>query len=527
MGPLRQSRRPLYRTEPVPSPTPPLQATPRAVWGVALATLALHLATNGRYGFFRDELYFIACGQQLAWGYVDQPPLIALVARISSALASDWVAAFRLPAALAHAALVLLTARLAMALGGGRAAALLSAMAVAGAPVLMVGGHLLTMNSFEPLFWTGAALLVVRLVQEPGSPLWRWLLLGGVVGVGMLNKYSLSFWVLALVVGLLATPQRRVLRCWGLLAATGLALVLVLPNLEWQWSRDFPMLELLRAGQAGKNAPFHAGGFLGQQLLMLGPAAAPLWLAGLGALLAWRPLRPYRGLGFAFLAALGLMLLLKAKAYYLAPAYPLLLAAGGTFAEAMLPRPARVAALAVLALSGLAFAPLVIPIVPVDAHLRYQAALGVQPPREENHQFNPLAQHLADQFGWPELVDAVVAAVESLSPEDRAKAAIFVQNYGEAGALQWLGRKRGLPPVLSGHNNYFLWGPQGRTGEVLLVVGEEDESELRELCSEVTLVGRVPRVEHAMPYEQALPIHLCRDLQLPLGDLWPQVKSYN
>ncbi len=509
-----------------PETAPQLGLGP-AVWGVALATLALHLATNGHYGFFRDELYFIACGQRLAWGYVDQPTLIALVARVSSALAGDALVLFRLPAALAHAGLVLLTAQLARALGGARPAALMAGLAVALAPVLLVGGHLLTMNSFEPLLWTGAALLLVRLLQSPAAPLRLWLALGAVVGVGLLNKYSMAFWTVALVVGLLATPQRTLLRSRGFLAALGLALLLVLPNVCWQWSRGFPMLELLRAGQAGKNAPFAVGSFLGQQLLLLGPATAPLWLAGLAALLAWRPLRPYRALGVGFLVTLALMLVLRAKGYYLAPAYPLLLAAGGCFAEVALPRRARAGVLALLGVAGLALAPLGIPVLPVDTYVRYQSALGVEPPRDENHEFNPLSQHFADQFGWPELVDAVAQAVAQLPPEERARAGVYVQNYGEAGALEWLGRERGLPPVLSGHNTYFLWGPRGVTGEVVLVVGEDDEAELRELFREVTLVGRVPRVANAMPYEQALPIHLCRGLKVPLGELGPRVKNYN
>ncbi|MBF5046256.1 glycosyltransferase family 39 protein [Aggregicoccus sp. 17bor-14] len=498
-----------------------------AVWGVALAALALHLATNGRYGFFRDELYFIACGQRLAWGYVDQPPLIALVSRLSSALAGDSVGLFRLPAALAHTGLVLLTARLARALGGARPAALLAGVAVAVAPVLVVGGHLLTMNSFEPLLWTGAALLLVRLLQAETPRTGTWAALGLVVGVGLLNKYSMAFWTVALVAGLLATPSRRVLATRVFLLALGLALLCVLPNLYWQASRGFPMLELLRAGQAGKNAPFSVGNFLGQQLLLIGPLAAPLWLAGLAALLAWRPLRPYRALGVGFVAVLLVMVVLKAKTYYLAPAFPLLLAAGGVWAEARLPRLARGAVVALVGLTGLAVAPLGIPVLPVDTFVRYQAALGVQPPRDENHQFNALPQHFADQFGWPELVDAVAGAVGKLSPEERSRAGIFVQNYGEAGALEWLGRNRGLPPVLSGHNTYFLWGRRGVTGEVVLVVGEGDVEQLRTLCREVTLVGRVPRVENAMPYEQALTIHLCRGLHPPLAELWPKVKNYN
>ena len=506
---------------------PEADTTPRVppllLPGLALATTVLHLLFAHRYGYFRDELYFIACGQRLDWGYVDQPPLIAVASRLATTLFGHSLTGFRLLPALAAGGLVALTGSLARRLGGGGFAVGLSALPAALAPLFLFEGHALTMNSFEPLLWTGCATVLVLLVQTERHRLW--LALGALVGVGLLNKYSMGFFAACLGLGVLLTPTRRLLANRWLVLGVLLACALVLPNVLWQHHHGWPMLELLRNGQLYKNAPFQLGDFLRGQLLMLHPLSVPLSLTGLGFFLFAPAGRPYHALGLTFVFLFGLLVYLRAKDYYLAPAYPMLFAAGAGVVERFLSRPVWRAAVLVLGVAGFAaLAPMTLPVLPVDTFIAYQRALGIEGSRHERHAYGVLPQHYADQHGWEELVSSVAEAYQRLPPETRARTALFAQNYGQAGALDWLGRAKGLPPARSGHNHYFLWGP-GEEPEHLLVVDGEAE-ELQPLCQRAELLGRVPPNPYVMPYEDNLPLYLCSGLKVPLATLWPRLKHY-
>lgn len=511
--------------------TPPATATPRpsraaeaGPAAVAALTFVLHAACWGRYGPFRDELYFIVCGERLAAGYVDQPPLIAFVARAAHALAGTWVPGLRLAAWAAAALTVYAAGRLARALGGGPFAALLAAVAVAAAPVLAALGHYLTMNAFEPLLWTGLALALVTAVER-GDPR-AWFLAGPIAAAGVLFKYSMGPWAAGLTAGLLATRARRSVRWRPALAGVALGALLVLPNAAWQLAHGLPFLELARNGQRYKNAAFTVGAFFREQLLGANPVALPLWTGGLAALLVLPALRGARFVGIGAALVLGLLAATGAKPYYLAPLFPVLFAAGAFGAERVLQaRPWRAAAVVVLGAAGLATAPLALPLLPVGALLAYQEALGVRPAPLERARLGPLPQVFADQFGWEGLVEAVAAAHASLPPLERARAAVFAQNYGEAAALDVLGRGRGLPPAASGHNNYFLWGVPAGRGDPVLVVGGEDE-DCGNAFSERARAGRVRGHPLAMPYERDRSVWICRGATRPLAEIWPAVKHY-
>jgi hypothetical protein len=498
-----------------------------AIGVVALGTLAVHIATNGRYGFFRDELYFLMCGQRLAWGYVDQPPFVALMARLGTALFDHSLVGLRMIPAFASAGLVLLTGIFVLRLGGEVAAALLATVAVATAPVLAVGGHLFTMNAFEPLLWTALALTVSALLQREGRSWPAWIGVGVLLGIGLLNKYSVVFWAVGLLAGLLLTRAGRAAFRWrGFLVAAGLAALLTLPNLWWQARHGFPMLELLRNAQLGKNTPFQPVRFLVEQLFQCGPLAAPLW--GLGVVATFLSTgRWYAGLGVAYLVTLVVMFLGHAKGYYLAPAYPTLLAFGAVEFETRVRAPVlRFGGPALLLATHAAILPLVVPVLPIDDFIRYQARLGIQPTRDERHEFNALPQHFADQFGWPGLVEAVSRISEQqLRPEERAQAAIYTQNYGEAAALEFLGAGRNLPTVVSGHNQYFLWGIRGSSLDPLIVIGGSVKG-LSEDYRSVVEAGRTPSDPYAMPYETNRPIHLCRGRKTDPVRAWPEERHY-
>jgi Dolichyl-phosphate-mannose-protein mannosyltransferase len=493
---------------------------PRAL---ALGVFLLHAACANRYGFFRDELYYIACGQHLSAGYVDHPPLIAFLARVTEVVGGGSLVAFRLVAAAAAAALVLLTARLARELGGGNSAQALAALAIAAAPVMAALGTLFTMNAFEPLFWTGVAILVVRAIRDDEAKGLVWL--GPVVGFGLLDKHSVAWLVVALALGLLLTPARKLLVRRPVAIAAGIAALIALPNVIWEAMRHFPTLEFMKNAQRFKNLTGSPLALVKDLVLSMNPLAAPIWLGGLVALFFQRELRQCRALGWAFLAIFALVASQHGKSYYLAPALPFLVAAGAVAAERWLARAfLRRSAYALLAVSGAVLMPLAIPILPARRVPEYMDALGIEPPRTERHEPAALPQHFADQFGWPELENHVAATVATLSPSERQNAVIFAGNYGEASAIAWYGRGKGLPPVASGHNSYFLWGPPSDDRRTVIVVGVE-RAVVETFCASVE---ERPRGLHplAMPYENEAPILVCRELMVPWTELWPRVKRF-
>lgn len=493
---------------------------------LSVLALGLHAACGGRYGVFRDELYFMVCGRRLAAGYVDQPPGIALVARLATASFGTWVPGLRLLPWAAAAATVLLAGRLALRLGAAPAGAALASAGVLGAPVLLGLGHYLTMNAFEPALVLALALVLLRLARGEDPRLW--VAAGGIAGLAVLFKYTSALVAVSLLAGLLATPARRALRTRWALAGAAVGLLVVLPNLAWQAAHGFPFLELVRNGQLRKNAPFTVAGFSRGLLLGANPILAPLWLGGAAWLLVARAARPVRFLGAGGVLYVALLVATRGKDYYAAPALPLLFAGGGAAASALL-RSGAVrwawALPAVALLGAVPVIPLALPLLPSDAFVRYQAALGLKPEAQERKAYGALPQIFADQHGWPELAGAVSAALTRLPAEERATAVVYGQNYGEAAAIDVYGPALGLPPAVSGHNQYFLWGvPPGR-GDPALVISDERE-DCGGLYRERSLAAERPHDPWVMPYEDRRQIWICRGAIRPLRESWSRLRHY-
>jgi len=499
------------------------------VLALVAAKLAIHLLLSNRPGYFRDELYFLDCARHLDWGYVDCAPLVAVYAKVALLLGGS-LPALQLIGALGGAATIVLTVLLAWRLGGGRFAQALAGLAVLVVPVNLAIASVLSMNAFEPLFWMGCAYVLVRIVQTGDSRLW--LAFGALAGLGLMNKHSTIFFGAAVAIAVLATPLRRELRRPWIWLGALVALAVFAPNLIWQWQHGFPTLEDLRnVRESGKNVVLSPLAFLGTQVKMMHPVLLPLWLGGLWSLLAGR-LRRYRALGIAFLALLAIMMAMKGKNYYVAPAYPMLLAAGAVALEGWLERRAwtrarlwlRAAVLAVVALAGAVAAPLVLTILGPEQYLDYQDRLGVGPSKTEVNHEGPLPQLYGDQFGWPEFVAEVARIYHALPEEGRAKACILASNYGEAGAINLFGPRYGLPPAISGHQTHWLWGWGDCTGEVLIWTQAKYWG-LGEVCGSVEIGG-----EHHHLWgmaEEDGPIAVCRDLKVPMAELWPEIKHWN
>ncbi|HEY1435239.1 MAG TPA: glycosyltransferase family 39 protein, partial [Thermoanaerobaculia bacterium] len=360
------------------------------VLALAAVKLAAHLLIASRYGIFRDELYFLACGEHLDWGYVDQPPLIAAIAWFARHVLGESLFALRLLPALAGAGKIVLAGLLARALGGGRYAQGLAALAVLVAPIYLGIDHLLTMNAFEPLFWMGGALCVIRWIQTGNERLW--LGFGVLMGLGLLNKQTTLSFGFAVAAGLLLSPARRAFAKPGIWIGGALAALIALPNVVWMARHGFPMLELLEnIRRSGRDVTLAPLAFLGEQALFLLPLTAPIWIAGIGWFLFARDGRPYRCLGWTWLVFEATLVVTHGRTYYAAPIFPLYLAAGGVAFERLLSDRSRAVAFlkpafaALVAVGGIVFAPMFLPVLSEEAFIRYSARLGLSPPKLENH----------------------------------------------------------------------------------------------------------------------------------------------
>ncbi len=491
-----------------------------AIWLGALLTVALHLTFSGLYGYQRDELYFLACAKHLAWGYVDQPPLIALIADVSVHLFGDSLSALRLLPAFAAGGLVALAAVVTRRFGGGQFAVAIAMLAVALAPFDLAVGSLLTMNAFEPLFWLALTVLVLDELDRPAR--WRWPVIGIVVGIGILNKWSMGIYAASLLAGMLASSARRAVFVPGLGVAVGIATLIAAPNLAWQALHAWPQLTVLRNADLVKNERIAPALFLLEQLPLMNPLCAPLWIAGLVVL---SRSRRYAGIAIAYGLLLAVELGLHGKVYYIAPIYPALIAVGAVVIErALRGRHAlRVGLTGALAVAGAALMPLATPALPLPALLAYQRALDVRSVKMENHPVGLVPQQFADQLGWSELETTIAHAVADLPENERADAAILTGDYGQAAALDFLGHRDNLPPAISGHNQYYVWGPQGEHA-ALVAVGIPRSLLAREYRS-IDRVGTY-RSAYVLPQNSDLPIYLCRDPRVPLARFWPELRRY-
>jgi hypothetical protein len=492
--------------------------------GPAVGLLLFHLAFLPGYGVFRDELYYLANGRHPGWGYVDHPPLVGWVAWTVRQLVGDSHLALRVVAALVAATTVFVAARIAKELGGGTFARLFAGLATALLPVSLSLGSIYSMNVFDLLFWAVLFWILARVLAGGDERLW--LAFGAVAGLGLLNKISVLFLGIGLVVGLLLARRWDVFRSRWFWIGGGLAGLIFLPHLVWQHLNDWPTLEFMANARRYKMAPLSLPGFLGQTLLHT--AVAPwLWILGLGWLVIARAAARVRALGFAFLTVFAVLVLTGGKPYYLAAAYAAPLAAGAVALEALTAARVRwlrpVLAILVVA-GGLLASPLGRPVLAVEDFVRYAAAVGIGPSTDERHEIGRLPQFYADMQGWREMADAVAGVVHALPTEERGVACIFGQNYGEAGAMEYFGPDLDLPPALSAHNSYWLWGPGECTGEVLIVLGGRER--LGELFESVER-GATFTCRDCMPYESDLPIWVARGLRMPIPELWAEIKNFN
>ncbi|WP_063813293.1 hypothetical protein [Nocardia anaemiae] len=506
---------------------PKVAGRPLSVVAVLFAALLTAFAT--RYGYHRDELYFLAAGRHPDWGYSDQPPLTPLLARAMSAIDADSLLLLRLPSVAAATFVVVAAGLMARELGGRRGAQVLASVATASAAMVMGIGHLLSTASFDMAAWVSVCLLVLVLLRGAGGRValaldgregagdraghadigrwgrWCWGGVGLVVGIGLQNKALLIFPVLALVLALVLVGPRKIFATRYFPTAVGLAVVIWLPYLLWQWRNGWPQWEMSRAIAGGSSGTSDSPMmFVLSQFGLMGPLLVPLWAFGLWRL--WRDPRR-RAFPVAYAVLFVVFLVSGGKAYYLGGMYPILLAAGAVPVAAWLgSRRIRWAAVgSVIAVNAIVSAVLFLPVLPV-AVLKDSPVLAIN-------------YDAGETIGWPQFVRRIAEVRATLGPD----IAILTDNYGEAGAIERFGGEYGLPTPHSGHNSYWWWGPPGDTATAVIVVGL-DRDHLTRYFADVEPAGHIDNGLGIDNDEQGKPLFVCRKPRAPMPEMWPAAK---
>lgn len=500
---------------------------------MALATVAIHLAVCHRFGYYRDELYFIDCAKHLAWGYVDQPPLVPLLVWLTGPLGYPVWGLRAFPAVLLGIT-ILLACAITRELRGGTTAQLLTALTLALAPGFAGLAYGVSTEIFSPAAWTALFYCAIRLVKTRDTR-WYYAIAAALV-VGLYAKYSVALCALAIVVGLAVTGEARLLRSRNLAIAFGLVLLLVSPNALWEIRHGFPILEVLHNDQLNRHALangmadespnrwINALYMFGLQFAYQNPLFSVIWIWGL--IYAWQT-RVYRFVTVAYLVMLGVLVLTIGRGYYIQGCYPALFAAGAVAIERALAhrRALTAAVIGATVVAGLPMIPLAIPVLPLRPYMAYERAIGLSrpaPPDGTYHLINPM---YADQLGWKTMTQTVAGAYWSLPPAQRKITAVFADRYAYAGALNYYGARYGLPYAISPNNSYYLWGTRGYSGRSVLAVGATDYRLLLHWFGSVKQIA-VYRNELRWMLEGPLPIYLCTKPRVPLAAMWPAFKYY-
>lgn len=492
-------------------------AVPRRslAWQVALVAagskVAFQLATANLYGAHRDEFYYLESGRHLAWGYVDNPPLVPWLYRLGEVVFRHSVLGMAVIPALLGGVYVLIAAWMTADLGGCRGAQSLAAAVAWLAPIYLTASHFLSTVSLDLVWWALASWLVVRLVRR-GDTRW-WIAVGAVVGAGLMTKDTIVFWVLAALVGLATTPQRALLRSRWLFVGAILAGLIAAPNFAWQVANHWPTAQFLHNLRA-QNASSDLVQFVPLQLAMETPAGTAVWVVALFVLRRRPEWRQQRWVAHGYAACFAVLFALGGKAYYLASWYLPLVAVGAVALEAAWSPLRRRVLLGAIVATGAIVAPLFTPVLPATVAV----SAGLTAANKD----------LGGMLGWPHVVKEISIVFDSLPPNQRESAVIFTANYSEAGAVDFYGPSLGLPQAISGHNSFWLWGyGHPVPGAPVIAVGLPSSFVLRYWRS-VTRAATIGS-DHVPvdPQEKGAPIWVCRGQRVPWPVLWPAARHYD
>lgn len=496
------------------------------VLGIAAVRVLLYIFFGNQYGYFRDEMYYLACGDHPQWNYVDHPPLWPWVAWLLEHTIGTSLYAIRFASLLGGLAAILLTAKLAFEFGARRTGVWLAALAALCAPLFLMMSHLFTMNAFDPALWAACTLIAIRAHKSGNERLW--IGFGAMVGVTVLNKYGVLFFVAAFMVAMLFTDWRKHLARPYIWIGALVGAIIDAPSLWWQVHNHFPFLELMRHVRAsGRDIKLPPLGFMGQQMQMMQPIGFLLVIAALVFCFSRRG-REYRVFGITYILFIGALMALGAKNYYTGPIYPIVFALGAVAVEQWFSNRARwvpVAYAALLVITTAILMPIILPVLPPWTYVAYTQKMHLAPPKFENQKEGPLPQLYADMFGWEDKVQKVAAYYKTLSPDEQKKTAILANNWGDASAFELFGPKYGLPQPISHHQTFWFWGPGKYTGESLIVVDEDDPPHLASICNSITVAADI---HHPLARPDSnIPAYHCRGLKNSLQTIWPRLKHFD
>lgn len=483
----------------------------RPLLAVASIMTAVELVAASRYGFHRDELYFLECARHLSWGYVDQPPLVPGVARLVLAVFGASVFWLRFLPAVAGGAAVAMTALTARHLGGGRRAQLVSAVGAAASTQDLAAFHLLSTTAFDLLFWSTITYLFTRLVTSD-DPRW-WLLIGAAFGAALLNKLNVGYLAIGAVTGLAVCHRWSLLRSWWLAAGAAAAAAIFSPDVAWNATHHWAQVAMLQSLHRENSTLAASLAFIPAQFIVVGPVLAWVWLPGLRRLLHHPHGRP---LGIAYLVLLVIYTLAGAKPYYLAGMYYALFAGGGLYLEERLAAPRPVALrnrIAAITLGAVVALPLTLPVLPASA-----LATG---PWE-----GAINKDLSATVGWPDLTRQVAHIASTLPLTERERLVIYTGDYGAAGAIDLYGPAYRLPEAISGHNNFWWWGPADAPNRSTTIAVNLPRSYLLTIFTHVQRAGTVSTPRGVWSEERDDPIWICTRQRQTWAEAWPAARHY-
>ncbi|MBE0671023.1 MAG: glycosyltransferase family 39 protein [Anaerolineales bacterium] len=487
---------------------------------MALGAVIFHIALNGQYGFHRDELDFIMNARQLDWGYVSYPPITPFFARIGLEIFGESLRGLRVLPAIAQGIVMILAAWMTRDMGGKRNAQILTAFAVFIVPISMFGGTVIMYFAFDYLWWVVVAFFMVRLLATDDPR--YWLGIGAGIGLGMMTKYTMAFFVAGLVIAVLVTPVRKYLRSKWLYLGAALALLIFLPNLIWQMQHDFIAFDYLSSIHARDVDWGRADEFLPEQLyLTTNPLSLPLWTVGLSLCLFSASMKRFRTLGWMFLVTSVLFFINKGRGYYTGPSYVMLLAAGCVWFEGLFERlggKKRQLGYGVLwttqVIGSLIGVILMKPIAPINTPL-WDFSIGITD------------DLFTEMVGWQDMTAQVAEIYQSIPDNEKARTVILAGNYGEIGALDLYGDEYGLPRIISGGNSYWYRGYGDPEPETVIVVGFE-RGYAEQFFKSCQFSGTVKNSYNVKNEETTFHtgLYVCREPRRPWGEMWQEMQWY-
>ena len=497
------------------------------ILGFSLLKFLFHflIAAFAGYEIFRDELYYLACVDHLAWGYIDQPPLSIWVLKAFTSILGDSILSIRLIPAIAGGLSMYFLGKSVKELGGANFAIAVASLAYLISPINLGFGSIYSMNCLDLLAWILSYYLVIRLIRTEDKKIWIYL--GIVLGCALMNKISILFLGAGLAIAIVATPLRAWLKTPWPYIGGAIALLSFTPYLWWNITHDMAHLEFIGNATSQKYDELSAWSFLSGQFLINHPTNFLIYLLGIFYFIFDQKGKKFRALGIIFFfTMLILMINGQSKSEYLAGAISILFGGGALWLEDRLNHLKWLKiAILILLVSGMALAPLAAPMLNETSFIRYSQKLGIGGSNNEGKEESELPQFYADMHGWEQKAKAVSLAFQNLSMEEKKHTIIFTQNYGRAGSMDYFNKKYDLPPSYSGHNNYWLWGPPPEETTTVIFL-QQQIGGAADLFETIEEVGKI-QCEYCMPYENNLKVFIARNPNQSIGTLWPELKNYN